>query len=1491
MVFGAQEIVGRGVVEILPDMRRWNQQLRSDMRTARRQLDGTAAGLRASARTISDSLAMVGKGAAALGVGVAAVSVKIAGDFQAHTAVLRTAAGETAAGLKTVRKGILDLATGTGTGIQNLTDGMYTIEKAGYRGAEGLKVLKAAAQGAREENASLADVTDAMTSIMASYHLKAVDSVRVMNAMKTAAGEGKITMEEFSGALSTVLPIASANHIAFENIAGSMATLTQHGTSAREATHELAATIRALASPNNVASRMMARMGLDSVDISQNLGKRGLAGTLELLSKTILTKMGPSGKVLLSAFEGSTQAAKDAQVMYQQMPTSIRKLADEYRAGNILQKDWNKDLKEVPVSLRPMLSGYATLVSRSRGFSRELKNGSPSVETYTSILKKMTGGAIGLNTALQLTGESEASNEERVKKVGASFHHTTKDVEGWKVTSALLNVQLDRLKATVQVIGIKIGTVFLPVVSKLAGFLADHLIPVASRVKGAFLDMVPVGRIKQDISDLTRNARDFIGALTGAPQKVPAPKLPKNLPPSVIQYGYALKGSPGEALGTSSQATVMGTRIRQMLNDALSHLDATRIGAVFGTVLGKALQWLTAHVSELTQKLAKTLGSIDWVNVGRLVGGNAVGFAIGFVAALGSDLFSASFWKKHWWDTIVAVVSLAGVGKLAGIFGRVFEHVPVLRLLAPMLSKVDRFTGPIQDFIGKILKFFGKGFAEGFSKVFPEAAAYLEREFPLLTTRLGVWAIRLREAAGKMVTGFAEGFAKFSTTAVSRIGELFFLVLREFGRLSARGAVYLAKKGAELTAGLARGIASRAGTWGTWVLDHVIKPVTAPFSGAGRWLVDKGGSLISGLLNGATSGLSAVGRWAKGVFNAIVGAVKHVFGIRSPSTVMAGLGGHMMAGLFKGLLSGRKALNAAVKGIFHGPLDAARALIKKGVSVTGFLGSGAADLMAKLFGAVKYRGSGATQWSGLVATALSQLGAPPSALGAVLKRIAMESGGNPNAINTWDSNAKAGHPSQGLMQTIPGTFAAYAGPYRSRGILDPMANIYAGINYAMHRYGSHWIQVMTRPGGYAGGTGGAASGWAWVGEEGPELVRFKGGETVLSHPDSVTAAVNGSLRGYASGTHRLTAAQREAAAERRRAEAEARAEARSRARYGQKVLADLGRGFLGQSFIVLLTSTRAKITSTLRGLENDIVKAFKGVRTTLDDKLIALINRGNQRLQSLASQRDAIAAKIVEAKTFARDTASSAASAFGLGNIAETYGATPNGLIGGLRLSEGKIRSFNRLVAKLRDMGLRKDLIAQIVAMGPVDGSRIASLIASQSKGYVRQLNKEQAGIVSASGTLGRTAADALYDSGKQAGRGFLAGLKAQQKSIEHLMLSIAKSMQKAIRRALGIRSPSTVFQTIGDQTGAGLINGLTGRIPHVRGAVRAMAGAMTGAAHTDLPDLPGVGAVAGGTARRSASPEIHVHFTNSGVIGSRAELDAWLVRSWQRLQQQRRIA
>jgi hypothetical protein len=66
--------------------------------------------------------------------------------------------------------------------------------------------------------------------------------------------------------------------------------------------------------------------------------------------------------------------------------------------------------------------------------------------------------------------------------------------------------------------------------------------------------------------------------------------------------------------------------------------------------------------------------------------------------------------------------------------------------------------------------------------------------------------------------------------------------------------------------------------------------------------------------------------------------------------------------------------------------------------------------------------------------------------------IMHESGGNPNIQNNWDSNAKAGTPSIGLMQTILPTFNQYA-IRGHRNVRNPVDNIIAGLRYALANYG------------------------------------------------------------------------------------------------------------------------------------------------------------------------------------------------------------------------------------------------------------------------------------------------------------------------------------------------------------------------------------------------------------------------------------------------------
>jgi SLT domain-containing protein len=139
--------------------------------------------------------------------------------------------------------------------------------------------------------------------------------------------------------------------------------------------------------------------------------------------------------------------------------------------------------------------------------------------------------------------------------------------------------------------------------------------------------------------------------------------------------------------------------------------------------------------------------------------------------------------------------------------------------------------------------------------------------------------------------------------------------------------------------------------------------------------------------------------------------------------------------------------------------------------------------------------AGVQQWAGIAQQVLNMFG-QGQYLSALLAQMQTESGGNRAAQNNWDVNARMGTPSKGLMQVIDPTFNAYAGPFRSRGIWDPMANIYAAVAYALSRY--HNLGAVWGHGhGYA--KGGVVSepvtGFGWrtgemyhFAERGPELV-------------------------------------------------------------------------------------------------------------------------------------------------------------------------------------------------------------------------------------------------------------------------------------------------------------------------------------------------------------------------------------------------------------------
>jgi TP901 family phage tail tape measure protein len=372
---------------------------------------------------------MLGKAAIA-GIGLAAAdvavkTVKMAGDFQVQMTRVRTGAGEAASNMKTVGQGVLAMAGQVGESTTDLTQGLYTIESAGYHGADALTVLKTSAQGARTGAADLQTTTDATTTALNAYGMGASKTTEVMNALIATEGEGKTNLEALAGSMSTVLPTAASAKIGLNEVLGAMATMTAQGTPAKQAATYLRQTIGQLANPSAKAANEMQNLGLSAVKVGQEMGTKGLAATLTTITDAIEKHMGPAGTVLIQKLQGAS--------------------------------------------------------ANTSQFQRALADLPPTQQTYIGALATMVGGTKSMQAALELTGPHMATFQKNVDGVNEHVKQGGKQVEGWAEVQKNLNQKIAEAKASMESLGIQIGQYLMPaaqaiigVIAKMASFFAKH---------------------------------------------------------------------------------------------------------------------------------------------------------------------------------------------------------------------------------------------------------------------------------------------------------------------------------------------------------------------------------------------------------------------------------------------------------------------------------------------------------------------------------------------------------------------------------------------------------------------------------------------------------------------------------------------------------------------------------------------------------------------------------------------------------------------------------------------------------------------------------------------------------------------------------------------------------------------------------------------------------------------------------------------------------
>lgn len=429
-----------------------------------------ADGFTAKTDKIAESLAKVGKVVALAGVGVAAVSVKMAGDWQASMIKLVTSAGETGnvvngklmGPIKQVSDGLLNMAVSTGTSAKSLGDAMYYVESAGFHGANGLKVMKIAAEGARAEGANVTTVADALTTALHDMGKGADYSVPMMNMMIRAVASGKMSMEDFSASLSAMLPQAAAAGISFSDVAAAEATLTVAGNTAQNSAQMLGHTIASLQSPNAIAVKAMATFGLSTMDLKEHLGQRGLLGTMGEIDQAIMNHLGPDNTYLANTFNTSKTASADLNQMLTTMAPEVRHLADEVMNGTITSKDYSTALNLLPPALKAQGSEFLTLYKNANSFNQALRNGQPGADTFAGALRKVLGDTVDTNTALQIGGVNLATFAANEKNISDGAKNAGDNIETWGVITQGFNFKIDQARQFIETTAIKIGTMLLP---------------------------------------------------------------------------------------------------------------------------------------------------------------------------------------------------------------------------------------------------------------------------------------------------------------------------------------------------------------------------------------------------------------------------------------------------------------------------------------------------------------------------------------------------------------------------------------------------------------------------------------------------------------------------------------------------------------------------------------------------------------------------------------------------------------------------------------------------------------------------------------------------------------------------------------------------------------------------------------------------------------------------------------------------------------------
>lgn len=829
----------------------------------------------------SGQLGMAGLAAAAVG----GVAIKMAGDFDMATTRLVTSANETQANLGMVRDGILAMAGTVGYSSDELAKAMYKVESGGQHGADGLKVLQAAAEGAKTENADLTVVADAVTTALIDYHLHADDAATVTSKMVQATASGKMTFEELAGSLSSVAPIASAANISLDDMLGVLASMTSHGISAQQATQNMADAIRHLQAPTGTMRNEMNLLGISADDVAAHLGERGLSGTMQLLQQAVSKSMPPGSEKVFLDMRNAVATASPA----------VQDLAQKVMDGSISMKDFTKAAKDLdPISAKQAAS-FATLAGTTHQLGSESKTGEEVMQTYGGAMQKAMGDATGLKVALMTTGENADYTNTAIKGISGTTTEAGNHVKGWSEIQGEFNTKVSQAKDGIGALAISIGEKLLPVVTPIVGAIADFTTWITQNQAAATaLAIVIGGVVVIAFSAAAVAAWSFTAALLANPVVwivagiVAAIGL---LIFAVVEIVQHWQGIAGFFSGLWDKVKSVFDTVVHWIGDRISDIVGfvsglpAKLGAAASTV-GNALRTAFGVVTNIIT--APFRAGIEFVHLlfskSPAEWGQTIGVALGQLARTLVEKGKA-LWHGFWDDGVVPAYN-ATIAWFKALPGRIVAGVGAANTWLKQKGK-DLWHG-----------FWDDGVVPAWNNTlawFKDLPGKIQAFFSAAPT----W---LREHGRMILQGLLDGITGFFSTIYNSIADFIKGFIDGFKRgfgIASPSTIFH-DFGTQILTGLLNGLTAAWQTVSGFV-QRLPSNVINFFSDAGSWLVSAGHNLLVGLWNGISGMTSWVWDKLTGWASSLWGGVKSALGIASPSTIAHESGMWLMRGLANGI--------------------------------------------------------------------------------------------------------------------------------------------------------------------------------------------------------------------------------------------------------------------------------------------------------------------------------------------------------------------------------------------------------------------------------------------------------------------------------------------------------------------------------------------------------------------------------------------------------------